>query len=550
MQAPISTRAHARALYLLCVSVIPTWASATELAPTDIGQLLAGDAPQVQVSGETLWSTPFLRELYAAPDSAPRWTSRQLAVLRRAIAESFSDGLDPHDFLDARLDELDTLPHATREVLATEALARLAFTLRFGKCNPEALDHDWNYSRSFGTTDPTVWLRESITSDKLAERLAALRPTDNYYRALKQALADYRARQERGESWPGVASGPTMKPGMSDARVAQVRARLTASGEFIEAPVAGDATLYDDNLVAAVRGFQERQGLDVDGAVGRGTVAALNVSIPERIAQLRVNLERVRWVFRDLEAEALSINIAAFEAVYLDHGQVRWSGRVIVGKPYRKTPIFKDQLSYVELNPSWTVPPTILREDILPKLKTDPEFLAKRKLRLIDFDGDPVDPRLIDWRARGGGFPYFLRQDAGPENPLGRVAFMFPNVHAVYLHDTPTRGLFQQAERAFSSGCIRIENPLELAEEVLRDDPRWNRNALDKAIARGANQRINLPRKISIMLLYLTAFPAASGEVQFRRDIYERDPPVLHALDAALRWTPPKDFKMPAAREI
>lgn len=544
----MSFHAHRRALYVLGLFITISLSPRLSYAANDIATALAGDAPQVHIAGETLWSTPFLRELYAAPDSAPRWSRKQLEVLRAAIAESFSDGLNPHDFLDEKLNALDELPGAARELIATEALARLAFTLRFGKCNPEALDPDWNYSRSFGKTDPTAWLRESIASDKLAERLAALRPADNYYLALKRALADFRARQERGEKWPSVSSGPTLKPDMRDARIIEVRARLAASGELTDTTTPADASMYDAALVEAVRGFQRRQGLDVDGAIGRGTVAVMNVSLAERIAQLRLNLERVRWVFRDLEPEALSVNIAAFEAVYLDHGEVRWSGRVIVGKPFRKTPIFKDHLSYVELNPSWTVPPTILKEDILPKLRKDPGFLATKKLKLIDFDGKAVDATAIDWRKRGASFPWFLRQEAGPENPLGRVAFMFPNVHSVYLHDTPTRGLFALAERAFSSGCIRIEDPLKLAEEVLRDDPRWNRAAIDKAVAKGNNQRINLPRKISIMLLYLTAFPAADGAVEFRRDVYGRDPAVLNSLDAPLRWTPPKDFRMPHAR--
>ena len=546
MQAREITLTGARAL----LSLVITLASTAAHAATDITQLLAGDAPQVQIAGEKLWSTPFLRELYAAPDDAPRWTSAQLTVLRKAIADSAADGLDPRDFLIERMTDIETLPTAMRELLAGEALARLAFTLRFGKCNPEALDPDWNYSRSFGPTDPTVWLRESIASDKLAARLAALRPTDNYYRALIKALADYRARATAGE-WPKVATGPTLKPGMDDARITQLRARLTASGEWAADKSDGDVTHFDDRLVAAVRGLQGRQGLEIDGAVGRGTLAALNVTVAERIAQLRVNLERIRWVFRDVEDEAISVNIAAFEAVYIDHGKRRWSGRVIVGKPFRQTPIFKDRLSYVELNPSWTVPPTILREDILPKLRQNPDYLKTKKLKLIDFDGRPIDASALDWRKiKGAGFPYFLRQEAGPDNPLGRVAFMFPNVHSVYLHDTPTRGLFSLAERAFSSGCIRIENPLALAQAVLKDDTHWNQQALQNAIAGGVNQHINLPRKISIMLLYLTAFPGEDGEVQFRRDVYARDAAVLSALDAPLRWTPPKDFKMPGRRGI
>ena len=539
-----------RMLLAALTSTVLILAAASSQAASDFAALLAGDAPQVQIAGETLWSTAILRQLYADPAQAPRWSARQLEVLRAAVAESFGDGLDPHDFLAERLNKLDSLPSAMAQVLASEALARLAFTLRFGKCNPEALDPDWNYSRSFGKTDPLLWLRESIASDKLTERLSALRPSDKHYRALVKALADYRALKERGVTWPTVTAGPTLKPDMTDARVAQVRARLAATGEWRDAGAVIEENLFDADLAEAVRGFQRRHGLDVDGAVGRATVAAMNVSVAERIAQLRVNLERVRWVFRDLEDEAISVNIAAFEATYMDHGQVRWSGRVIVGQPFRQTPIFKDQLSYVELNPSWTVPPTILREDILPKLRVDGGYLAKKKLRLIDFNGAPVDASKIDWRAQGRGFPYFLRQEGGPENPLGRVAFMFPNVHAVYLHDTPSRGLFQQAERAFSSGCIRIENPLKLAEMVLREDPKWGQVSLEKAVAKGQNRRINLPRKITIMLLYLTAFPAEDGDVQFRRDVYGRDAPVLAALNDQLRLAPPKDFQIPIAPGI
>ena len=539
-----------RVLLTALVSTVFTFITAAGHATSDFATVLAGNTQQVQVAGETVWSTPILRQLYVSPEQAPLWSDRQLKVLRRAVAESFSDGLDPHDFLAERLIELDTLPNAMAQVLASEALARLAFTLRFGKCNPEALDPDWNYSRSFGQTDPVIWLRESIVSDQLAERLAALRPSDQHYQALVKALSNYRALQERGVIWPSVAAGPTLKPEMTDPRVAQVRTRLAATGEWRDDGAQSDKNQFDTNLLEAVQGFQRRHGLDVDGAVGRATVAAMNVSIAERIAQLRVNLERVRWVFHDLEEEAISVNIAAFEATYVDHGEVRWSGRVIVGQPFRQTPIFKDQLSYVELNPSWTVPPTILREDILPKLRVDGGYLAKKKLRLIDFNGAPVDASKINWRELGRSFPYFLRQAGGPENPLGTVAFMFPNVHAVYLHDTPSRGLFQQAERAFSSGCIRIENPLKLAQMVLRDDPKWDQASLEKAVAKGHNRRINLPRKITIMLLYLTAFPTEDGAMQFRRDVYGRDTKVLAALDAQLRWAPPKDFQMPVAGGI
>ncbi|MBX9605407.1 MAG: L,D-transpeptidase family protein [Gammaproteobacteria bacterium] len=512
-------------------------------AGNDIAPLLATRGATLTLHGVTLWSTPFLRQLYADEARAPRWRPAQLAVLRKAVDAVVLDGLDPEDFLASQLALLDELPLAAREVIATEALARLAFTLRFGKANPETLEPDWNYTRSFGETDPTAWLRDAILAKDLAAELDGLRPTDAGYRALVEALGMHRVMAAVG-GWPTVTAGETLKPGVSDPRIVELRARLDASDEGAPLAPSADPQVYDVDLVKAVENFQRRQGLYVDGAVGKGTLAALNLPVEARIDQLRVNLERMRWVFRDVEDEMLAVNIAAFEAVYTVRGEVRWRGRAIVGRPYRQTPIFKDRLSYVELNPSWTVPPTILKEDILPKLRVDPGYLKTKKLKLVDYDGREVAVSSVDL-GRGRGFPYILRQEPGPENPLGRLAFMFPNVHAVYLHDTPSRELFAQAERAFSSGCIRVENPLALARLLLEDDPRWQGPALDKALERGRNQRINLPRRVSIMLLYMTAFADEAGVVQFRKDVYGRDQRVLAALAAPLRWEPPRDFKLP-----
>jgi len=331
---------------------------------------------------------------------------------------------------------------------------------------------------------------------------------------------------------------------MIDPRVPLLRARLTASGDFAQAVAPQENSIYDAPLIAAVEAFQQRHGLTVDGAVGRGTLAALNVPLATRIDQIRINLERIRWVFRDLGEEYVAVNIAGFQAAYFRQGELRWRGRAIVGRPYRQTPIFRDEMSYLELNPTWTVPPTILREDILPKLRQNPGYLREKKLRVVDPNGGAVSAAGIDWRqVSANGFRWFLRQEPGPDNALGRIKFMFPNAHAVYLHDTPSRELFAQAERSFSSGCIRIERPLDLAVELLGDPQRWTLATLEAALATQRTQRVNLPRRIPVMLLYLTVFPDENGSLQFYRDIYDRDPAVLKALDGALTWTPPSDFE-------
>jgi len=505
----------------------------------EIAALLSGDAVQTQVEGERMWFTPWLRELFADEAIQPHWRSAQLAALRVAIARSRDDGLDPKDFLAARLDDTSGLPDGAKELLATEALARLAFSLRLGKTDPAALDRNWNYSRNFADVDPVVWLRDTVRMESLDEALDAVRPSTPAYRLLVQALQVYRKRQEHG-SWPLLPEGAALKPGMIDARIQLLRARLADSGDLAPDDAAAPTNdVYDEALLAAVRSFQERHGLAIDGAVGHKTLAALNVPIAQRIDQLRINLDRLRWVAADFEREFVAVNIAAYSATYTVDGEIRWRGRAIVGRPSRPTPIFRDQLSYIRLNPSWTVPPTILRQDVLPGVRRDPAYLREHRLRLIAADGSIVDPASVDWRhAKASNFPYTLRQDPGAENALGRVALMFPNRHTVYLHDTPTRELFATPERMLSSGCVRIENPVALAEMLVDDPVQWNREMLDTAIATDKTLRIDLPRKIPIMLLYFTAFPGEDGRIHFRQDLYGRDQAVLDALNAPFHRKP------------
>ncbi|MBI5615601.1 MAG: L,D-transpeptidase family protein [Gammaproteobacteria bacterium] len=503
--------------------------------------LLAGDAPRVEVAGERLWTTPILRALFADPARAPHWRDEQLAVMRELIARAYDEGLDPRDYLDGRMADAAALPPGERDVLATEALARLAFTLRFGKCNPEALDPDWNYTRSFGTTDPVDWMREAIASNDLAARVEALRPDTPHYRVVQAALKRYREFVVHG-GWPGVDKGATLRPGMDDDRAPQLRRRLAVTGEWERSDETLDERRYDEALVKAVKIFQAHHGLDTDGAVGRATTAALNQTAEVRVTQLRVNLERLRWLSAELGAGTLVVNVAAFHGNYIEGGEVRWSGRVVVGRPDRKTPIFKARLSSIELNPTWTVPPTILKEDILPKLRAGSHVLEEKQLRLLDSAGRPVDAASIDWKGlRPGHFGYVLRGEPGPKNPLGQVAFLFPNPHDVYLHDTPQREVFVREDRALSSGCIRVEHPLLLAARLLDDPEHWDEKALKDAVATGKTRHVALPRAVTVMLVYLTAFADDDETIQFRRDVYGFDEPVRAALDAPLRLSLPKD---------
>jgi murein L,D-transpeptidase YcbB/YkuD len=323
-----------------------------------------------------------------------------------------------------------------------------------------------------------------------------------------------------------------------------LRARLArgAIGEHEpELAAAPDPNMFGPHLERAVREFQARHGLTVDGFVGARTLAALNVTAEHRVQQLRINLERIRWVFRDIEDELLVVNIAAFHAAYIRRGEILWRARAVVGRPYRQTPIFKAGMTHIIANPTWTIPPTILREDILPAMAKDPAYLGRKHLRIYDRGGAEVAAESIDWtRTRSGGFPYVLRQGPGPGNALGRIKFMFPNPHFVYLHDTPSRALFERAERTFSSGCIRVERPFELASLLLDSDPDW---VPAKVLESGRTRRFNLDHDVTVMLLYLTAFADENGEVLFRRDIYDRDPAVMQALSGPFRFAPPRGYQ-------
>jgi murein L,D-transpeptidase YcbB/YkuD len=327
-----------------------------------------------------------------------------------------------------------------------------------------------------------------------------------------------------------VPAGAALKPGTSDPRVVVLRRRLAVTGDLSGQPL--DAELYDETLAVAVRGFQQRHQLATDGEVGPATLAELNLPVEARITQIRVNLERGRHVLHEIgDDDLVIVDIAGYELRYVQNRKVTWTSRVQVGQPFRQTPIFKSAIDHIVINPTWTVPPGILGKDILPAVRKDPGYLAKRGLEVYDRNGRRVDPGAIDWsRYTGNSFPYFLRQAAGPSNALGRVKIMFPNPYLVYLHDTPSRSLFDMDTRAFSSGCIRVERPFELVEKLLAD-PQWSATALQRAVESGETRTVRLARPVRLLLIYWTVDEDDAGRLVFRRDVYDRDQPLARALN-------------------
>ncbi len=460
---------------------------------------------EVEIQGARIALREQVQEFYSRREFRAAWSNaRNAEQLRRALADSSNDGLDPADYhlrLLENLSQQAAQPTATDvlraqyDVLLTEALLRLGYHLSFGKVDPETFDAQWNYGRTLASNDVAQQVEQALAAEDVYQRVEALKPTHPLYVELKRELARYRAE---ATDWTMIPAGQKLESGMSDARVPMMRKRLIASGD-LDASVASDSIEYDADLAAAVRGFQQRMGLESDGVVGPGTIAELNGARADRIRALRVNLDRGRVLLQDLPDEFVVVNIAGFTVYFVRGQQIVWNARVQVGKAYRRTPIFRSEISYLVLNPTWTVPPGIIENDILPAAQRDPASITRKGLKVLDRTGREVRPESINWsNFRGGHIPYTLRQDPGPTNALGRVKLMFPNPYFVYLHDTPSQALFERAERTFSSGCVRVERALELTELVLDDPERWNKESIAKALESAQVQNVTLKKKIPV----------------------------------------------------
>jgi len=507
-----------------------------------VGRLRSGD--DVVVAGARIGSREVLPRIYERRTFRPLWTDgRNVDDLLAAITASYDEGLDPGDYHFAELRHALGMESGGRgpqsaneradlDLLLTDAYVRLELHLRFGKVDPVAVDATWDFLRdraATAMTDEVTRMIAAVETTSVAELLAAARPTHAAYAPMKLELARLRRIEEAG-GWPAVPAGPTLHSGDFDPRVTLIRQRLSISGELM-APPAGDANLYDEDLAEAVRSFQREHGLVPDGVTGPRTIEALAAPPRHWIDQLRVNLERARWMRSRFE-NGVIVDIAGFDARYVRNGEVLWQARAMVGKPYRSTPVLSAKIRTLVLNPTWTVPPTILENDVLPEVRRDPSYLERKQLRVLDKSGNVVDPAAIDWSAYSAAtLPYTLRQGPGPENPLGRIKFLFPNPHLVYLHDTPSRSLFQRADRAASSGCIRVDRPLELAALLIEGTANWSRERIEETIASGRTQAITIARPVPIYLLYWTVGLTADGKIRFKKDVYDRDRAVLTTLD-------------------
>jgi L,D-transpeptidase YcbB len=503
------------------------------------------------VGDERLHAASELPRFYRGRGFEPAWVNetgpRPVAdSLLWAVEGAILEGLEPTHYHLVRIrdiyadvrrayitgDRLEPARLVDLDLLLTDAFLIYGSHLANGRVDPTTIHPEWTARRR--SVDLVAELDMALATGEVGTVLQALLPVHPGYARLRSALADYRRIAGQG-GWPELP-GRTLTPGMRDPAVTLLRQRLRMTGDLGPPARRTREEEFDAGVEEAVRRFQVRHDLEPDGIVRLETSAYLNIPVEYRIRQIERNLERWRWLPQDLGQRHVRVNIAGYEMHVMDGDSVIFHSRVLVGQRYRKTPVFSDRMTYLVLNPTWTIPPGILEEDKLPLIRQDVTYLARNNIRVLGADGRTIDPRTIDFNRLTGRTGYRFRMEPGPENPLGRVKFMFPNQHHVYLHDTPDHDDFNLTWGAVSSGCIRVERSMDLAELLLADAPGWTRQRIERAAASGpSEQTIPLRQPLPIHILYWTAWVEPDGAVHFRSDIYDRDEP----LDEALRQPPP-----------
>ena len=493
-----------------------------------------------------------LFDFYLHRNIHPVWVtkdglSKKAEVFIKTIIEAGHEGLDSSTYhrddiltLQTKV-EFNRLLHgvepaksAELELLLTDAFFSYGFHLSEGMVEPNPTDFDWHIKKP--KKNLLKILQTLLQNEKLEDLVDILQPHHTGYSRLKSALLKYQKIKNSG-GWHTVPVGPKLRKGDAGKRVAALRSRLIISGDLSESK-SDHEECFDEALENSVKKFQVRNGLKIDGVVGSSTLSVLNISVEDRIEQIKLNMERWRWLPQDLGERYIMVNTANFELDIIENGQSVTSTRAIVGRKKRPTPALSQKITYMELNPYWNIPHKIAIDDILPNIKEDPNYLKAKNIRVFENwedDANEINSESIDWdTVTKENFAYKLRQDPANSNALGHVKFIFPNEFSIYLHDTPTRELFNKTKRTFSSGCIRIEKPIELAAYLLTDNSNWTYEKLTIAVNSKKTRTIFLPDPMNIHILYWTAWVDKDGTVNFRDDIYGRDRQLNIALNKKL----------------
>lgn len=535
------------------------WAQPSQSAQTLAETLNALPSACAQSSTNRLseQSIQRLQAFYQQLEYKPLWQdAAQRQQLADMLLDTRYDGLEPsmyqlHHITNFEQPASIAVQHCN-ELLVSHGYLQALQHLKDGVLNPDTVEPYW-YEE--GIKQPSrssiVELAVSALAD-VPQGFAAARPQLQNYQDLREILKSHMALLQ--PDWERIAlAGQSLRVGDRDARVILLRQRLQGAGyldgaagkapqSLLEVEIQGldsaldapqleiDPLLYSETLVAGVKAFQQDHYLEDDGVVGPATLRELNISPEQRLQQVRVNLERMRWLDKQLEPTMLVVDIAGARLLYFRDGHIVWRTRTQVGTVKRQTPLLKSRITHLTINPTWTVPPTILREDKLPAIRRDIGYLARSNMSVLDYQGNVLDPRSINWQAPSG---IMLRQGPGPSNALGLVAIRFANPFTVYLHDTPSQHLFGRATRTVSSGCVRVEDAQKLVDQLLFDATAQERQRIEQIQASGRTRNVNLPKPIPVLLAYWTVEVDMDQRLRFRSDSYAQDAKVAAALKTA-----------------
>ena len=489
----------------------------------DPGAVAFYDAFNDQLARLPATIQPDVRAFYELNGWRPVWTPERLRGLQSAASRAERHGLSPVDFFDFEALAAD---RNAAEMRTTAAALTYGRVLAEGRVRPETVEDLWEMQKN--RVDLPVGLNDALAQDRLVDWFEGLAPTDIGYSNLSAGYVRYRRLIRDGGGWPAFSAGPTIEPGASDARIPVLIQRLVAEGDLAAADgqrLAAMGNVYGPELEAAVRGFQVRHGLGSDGRIGTGTQRSLSASAEDRARQIALNLERRRWLKREVAPERIEVNTAAAIMVYWKDGRPVHSNRVIVGTAANQTPSLEKPFASVVANPPWYVPASIARNEILPR---GPGYLAANNMYISN--GTVI-------------------QRAGPTAALGYVKFELRDSYAIFLHDTPGKAAFNLAFRHRSHGCVRVQGAVDFARLLLSPDPE-RLAQFDAAQDSRKTERIQTGREISVRLLYWTAFVDGQGRVAFREDVYRRDEKLAEALGIAVSLPRPVDDGARVATDV
>ncbi len=525
---------------LAATSAPPAWSQNTTDQDTpapvlsDLQQQVKLQLAQLPRSGATQKArAKNISSWYAERDYQPLWieNNKVTEVAERTIYQlltAYKDGLTAADYsageLFTMVDASEPQDLAKLDVGLSRAAVKYGQHLRSGRVRPNTINRELViYPKKLSAEQLLSQLAGSATPSDI---LASLPPqTDRYFR-LRNHLISLKLQEANG-GWVSIPAGEVLKPDMEDERLDVLRKRLIQSGDLAKG--AHQGTVYDGALVEALKRFQARTGLAIDGVVGPTTLGQLNITVQQRLALVTLNLERRRWMQADFGDPYVFVNLADQVLKLVKDGKTIHAELTQVGQPYHRTPVFADVMEYLEFNPYWNVPYSIATKEYLPKLKNNPYVLQRQQIRVLR-NGKSVDPGGVPWGSYSrANFPVRLRQDPNPKNALGRVKFMFPNKFNVYIHDTPSKSKFTRDSRYFSHGCIRLKSPMDFAEKLLGFQD-ISRGRIDRIVASKKRTVVKLEQKIPVHVTYLTAWVNKDGSVHYRRDIYGRDKILAKAL--------------------